>query len=266
MAASLIDTHTHLDSDEFGDDLDEVIATSRANGVARWINVGFSPSRWKSTIVLVNRFEGLRHMLGVHPGNADEWSEQTAERLMALVRSTGPVAIGEIGLDLYWRQDNLAVQREAFEQQLALAESLKLPAVIHMRSADEEVLAVLENVARLPHLHFHSFDGNEGLRAWALERQSTIGVGGLMTRKGSESLRSWIATMPKDRVVLETDSPWLKPQGIRGRSNQPANLARIADTLADLWGLSRSEADTITTENACRIFGLDPRGTNECKS
>ena len=260
MATSLIDTHTHLDAEEFGDDLDDVIAASRANGITRWINVGFSTTRWESTVALAARFDGLSYMLGVHPGHADEWSDETARQLNARVRSTGPVAIGEIGLDLYWRQDNLPSQITALEQQLDLATSMQLPTVLHMREADEELLRILNGRTTLPHLHFHSFDGNDRLRRWVLERQSTIGVGGLMSRKGSEALRSWIADFPRERVVLETDSPYLKPQGIRGTRNQPAHLTRVADILAELWGATRADVDTITTANACRIFNMDYEG------
>lgn len=266
MDVELIDTHTHLDDDAFSDDLEDVIALSRSSGVSSWINVGYSPDRWNSTLSLVNRVDGMRHMLGIHPGNADEWNEENAGRLAELVQDTRPVAIGEIGLDLYWRKDNLSTQEDALKRQLELAVAHGLPAVIHMRAADDALLDVLSASVELPHLHFHSFDGNDRLRHWIMDRRCTIGVGGLMTRKGSASLRSWIADVPKDRVVLETDSPYLKPQGVRGTRNQPAFMPRVAEVLAALWGVSPEEVGRITTGNACRIFSLKEKGHTACES
>lgn len=259
MTAAIIDTHTHLDGEEFFGDLETVIASSRASGVTRWINVGFSPDRWNSTLALVESIDGMSHMLGMHPGNADDWNPDNARALSELVRTTHPVAIGEIGLDLHWRRDNLELQIAALREQLMLAESADLPAVIHMRRADEELLDFLEAMPSLPHLHFHSFDGGERLCAWAESHRCTIGVGGLMTRIGSDSLRAWIQRLPRERVVLETDSPWLKPHGIRGKRNEPAFLNKVADHLADLWNLRRSDLNRLTTDNACRIFNLDPK-------
>jgi TatD DNase family protein len=259
MVVELIDTHTHLDDDAFSGDIDSVIALSRSSGVNRWINVGYSPDRWNTTLALVKRIDGMSHMLGMHPGNADEWNEETAGRLAELARETGPVAIGEIGLDLHWRKDNLSIQEDALKRQLELAVRFTLPAVIHMRGADQALLEVLSRTEQLPHLHFHSFDGNEDFRKWIVDRQCTIGVGGLMTRKGSDSLRSWIASVPMDRVALETDSPYLKPQGVRGTRNHPALLPRVSEALATLWGVSPEEVGRVTTDNARRIFKLKPK-------
>jgi len=260
VSGVLIDTHTHLDDSGFADDLDSVIASSRLAGVTQWINVGYSPESWQSTLELASHVEGMGYMLGMHPGHADEWDEKSERLLSELIDANDPVAIGEIGLDLHWRQDNLAIQTEAFTCQLKLAVSATLPAVIHMRASDVELLEILGTVHPLPHLHFHSFDGDVDLRNYVLEHECTIGVGGLMTRKDSESLRTWIADIPRDRVVLETDSPYLKPQGIRGRRNEPAFVTRVAERLSQLWSISRSETSTITTGNARRIFHLKLNG------
>lgn len=252
----LVDTHTHLDDDAFAGDLDEVIEASRRAGVRRWINVGYNETRWTTTRQLAGRVDGMSFMLGLHPGNADEWSKDLHERLKALVREVAPVAIGEIGIDLYWRQDNLDLQRRAFAAQLDLAREAALPAVIHMRSADEALLDVLDSAIALPHLHFHSFDGDGDLRAWVLQNNATIGVSGLITRRGSDALQEWVARIPHDRVVLETDSPYLKPRGIRGKRNEPAFMPKVAKLLSDLWAIDIEDVAKTTTDNANRIFNI----------
>lgn len=252
----LVDTHIHLDLEQFTDDLDDVIAASRQAGITRWINVGFDPERWASTLALVDRIDGLSAMLGVHPGSVDQWSASAFEHLSQLARHRQPVAIGEIGIDLYWRQDNLLTQIEAFRAQLDLAGELGLPAVIHMRDADGAMVDTLESHGSLPHIHFHSFDGGVELRSWALENDATIGVGGLITRNGTDDLRQWVAGLERSRAVLETDAPYLKPRGIRGTRNQPAYMVRTAQLLAELWETDLETVATITTNNANRIFGL----------
>jgi TatD DNase family protein len=255
-----VDTHTHLDDDAFSDDLDSVLAESRARGVTRWINVGYNERRWESTTALVDGTEGMSCMLGLHPGNASEWSDRLFERLRDVVQLAAPVAIGEIGIDLYWRQDTLDIQRVALRAQLELARERKLPAVIHMRNADVELLEVLEIAPALPRLHFHSFDGDAKLRAWIVAHGATIGVGGLITRNGTESLRAWVRSLPRDRVTLETDAPYLKPRGIRGTRNEPAYLVKTAKLLSELWGVDIETVADLTTRNAERIFSL-PEGS-----
>ncbi len=252
----LVDTHSHLDLEQFADDLDEVLDVSRNAGVTRWINVGFDPDRWGSTLALADRVDGLYPMLGIHPGSVEHWSAPTFNQLARLAREQRPVAIGEIGIDLYWRQDNLETQVEAFRAQLDLASELGLPAVIHMRDADSAMLETLDTQASLPHIHFHSFDGGDDLRSWVMDHDATIGVGGLVTRKGSENLRQWVSRLDRTRVVLETDSPYLKPRGIRGTRNQPAFMVRTAKVLAELWATNIDTVATTTTRNAERIFNL----------
>lgn len=253
---NFIDTHTHLDDEAFDSDLDEVIERSRDQGVTRWINVGYNEERWKSTRDLVRRIPDMSAMVGLHPGDADAWTDGTRSSLLRAIQEVEPVAIGEIGIDLYWRQNNLGVQENAFREQLQIAIEHDLPAVIHMRSADGSLLNVLNTMNRLPRIHFHSFDGGEELQAWVLRNDATVGVGGLVTRKGSESLQDWIRHVPRDIVVLETDSPYLKPRGIRGKRNEPAYMPKVAEFLGTLWNADVDSVATTTTANAVRIFSL----------
>jgi len=250
----LIDTHTHLDDPDFADDLDAVIAQSRDAGVSAWINVGYEPSRWSSTIDLATRIPGMRHMLGMHPSSADQWSATTERELRRLLIETGAVAIGEIGLDFLRDHAPRDAQFDAFQAQLDLAEELDLPAVIHMRDAEAALLDVLTSRSTLPPLLLHSYDGGRDLTDHVITNGVRIGVGGLATRQKSEALREQIARVPLEQIVLETDSPYLVPARQKIRRNTPVHVRTIAQFLADL---RETDLDTIartTTQNALTFF------------
>lgn len=252
----LIDTHCHLDDEVYAADLDSVIEDSRARGVTRWINVGFEPDRWQSTVALSNQVRGMSHMLGLHPGYAGQWAPEVRVRLESLVTTSRTVAIGEIGLDFFRRETNARAQRSAFNEQLDLAVEMNQPAVIHMRAAEDEVLDLLKERRTLPQLVFHSFEGTMRLRDFAVEHGSTVGFGGLATRTSAADLRLVLRTIPLDQIVLETDSPYLVPSGARRKRNAPANVAVIATFLARLHGTTIAEVAEKTTRNAERTFSL----------
>jgi TatD DNase family protein len=256
ITETYIDTHTHLDDEQFSDDLDTVLSEATHAGVAAMINIGYSPERWQSTLELAERCPQIHYTLGLHPGHADEWSEQLHDDLIALVEETNPVAIGETGLDYYWTTDNKARQRVSLESQLELAHGHRLPVVIHQRDAAADVAAVLRNAPADLGVVLHSCDGDPQLMDLAEERGWTIGVGGLMTRRQSEQLRSRLLSFPIDQIVLETDSPYLVPTGAKSRRNSPAQIPLIAERLAGLVGRSATEIASVTTCNAERVFGL----------
>lgn len=250
----LIDTHCHLDDPVFADDLDEVLAESLAAGVNAWIQVGFEPARWQSSIALATRIPGMGLMLGVHPSSTDQWTADIAGELRGLVVRHGAVAIGEIGIDLFWPENPpLDVQIAAFAAQLDLARELGLPAVIHMRSAEPEILDVLRQRDPQP-LLFHSFDARAELTDLVLAWDAYVGVGGLATKAKSEELRAQLARVPLDRIVLETDSPYLIPARMRGRRNTPASVRPIAAFLGTLRAMPETTIAVATTQNALRLF------------
>ncbi len=255
----LIDTHCHLDDDVFADDLESVLRDSRSRGITRWVNVGFEPARWRSTIALMRGIPGMFHMLGLHPGHAGEWSPELRTCLRSLLTTSQAVAVGEIGLDFFRGETNASTQRVAFDDQLDLAIELNLPAVVHMRAAENEVLGLLKARKVLPRLVFHSFDGTMPFRDFVVEIEAMVGVGGLATRASATDLRLVIETIPPHQILLETDSPYLVPKGARGRRNVPGNITDIADVLADLLGMTRAAIAGTTTGNAERVFGLAGR-------
>jgi TatD DNase family protein len=252
--ARFVDTHCHLDDESFAGDIADVVAASTAAGVDRMIVVGFAPERWTSTIDLVARFPGVSCMLGVHPGHTDEWSPSVESDLRQLADQARPVAIGEIGLDFYRGETNLVDQRNSFERQLGIALEAGLPAVIHMRSAESEVLDVLRATSPLPRLLFHSFDGSSALTGWILDHEAWVGVGGLATRGKAHQLRQQLARIPLERMVLETDAPYLVPAGFRHRRNTPESIPVIAGHLARIKECPVLEIATATTRNAEHLF------------
>jgi TatD DNase family protein len=256
ITQNYIDTHTHLDDDQFEDDLEQVLTDAANNGVARMINIGYRPERWASTLALARKHPQVRYALGLHPGNADEWSNDLLADLTAVVDREQPVAIGEIGIDYYWTQANKAIQRTSFEGQIELAHSRNLPIIIHQRDAAADVASILRGAPAGLQVIFHSCDGDAELMDMAEERGWLIGVGGLMTRRQSDALRSRLPAFPIEQVLLETDSPYLVPSGVKARRNSPAMIPLIAERLAGLIGRSLEEIATVTTRNAERVFGL----------
>lgn len=251
---SFVDTHCHLDDESFGTDLAGVLDRSRQLGVSRWINVGFNPERWPPSIDLAARFPGMSFMLGVHPGDAGVWNDRVHDSLSRSIADSHPVAVGEIGLDFYRGETNADLQVAAFNAQLDLALEHGIPATIHMRSSEPLVLEVLQSRTATPPLLFHSFDGSGALSDWILANEARVGVGGLATRTKSFPLQRQLKRFPLDRLLLETDSPYLVPNGFKHRRNTPESIPRIAAFLARLLG---TEVETIamqTTRNAERFF------------
>jgi TatD DNase family protein len=251
----LIDTHAHLDDPAFADDLEAVLAASLDAGVRAWVNVGYAPERWETTIALAETVPGMAHMLGMHPQNAAGWNEENAARLEALLVETNARAIGEIGLDYAPHAGAHGPQRTAFADQLRLAERLRLPVVIHMRDAEADLMDQLRTLDPAHPVLLHCFDGSHALLKFALHRGYLLGVGGLATRTKSERLRSLLRDAPLGALVLETDSPYLVPAKLKERRNQPANVALIARFVSELRGQPVGEIARVTTANAERFFG-----------
>ena len=254
--SAIIDTHVHLDDPAFADDVDAVLEASRAVGVFRVINIGYSPASWQTSRMLRDRHRDVEIVLGVHPQLAESYDRRVARDLRDALADMQPLAIGEIGFDFYRDRASLQAQARAFRSQLDLAAEFGLPVVIHQRSAGAELISSLDEWSSQLTLILHSFDGTPELAHWAVDRRCYIGIGGLATKSGSASLRDILRSIPVDRLLLETDSPYLAPPGSGSRRNTPAQLPRIATLLAPLWDLSVEELCRITTANATQAFRI----------
>jgi TatD DNase family protein len=254
-----VDTHVHLDDPQFDGDQNAVIDEALAAGVKTMINISYRPAVWTTTLELAERRPEIRYTLGLHPGHADEGSEAVLNELEQLIVERRPVAIGEIGIDLHWRQENLTTQVLWFERQIELALRHDLPIVVHQRAAAAEVKTVLDTAPMELRALLHSFDGSPALGRLADERGWLLGVGGMMTRRQSENLRDHLKGVEISRFVLETDSPYLVPVGLKSRRNTPAAIPLIASYLAEVTGRPVAEIASGTTSNAESFFRLNTR-------
>ncbi len=256
LTATFVDTHAHLDDPAFDADRDVVIDRAVQAGVALVVNIGYRPRRWTTTRALASASPRVSAVLGLHPQHADEFTPSTCDELEQCIVEAEACAVGEIGLDYFRPGPAPAVQRHAFEQQLLLAERLSLPVVIHQRAAEVDCLAILQGAP--PSLRFvlHSFEGSERLATWGLNHGHYFGVGGLMTRVGPNHLRGILAELPLERLILETDAPYLVPARVKDRRNVPANIPVIARHLAELRGADLETIGSVTTMNAVDALGL----------
>jgi TatD DNase family protein len=260
----LVDTHAHLDDPEFDHDRDQVYVAAAAAGVRRIINVGFRPDRWVSTLAMSRRYPGAQHMLGLHPQHADEWTPEVMKQLVSLLRTTSPVAVGEIGFDYSRDGPPAAQQRAAFNAQAAIALELDLPMVIHQRAAEPDTLAALAGLPSEARVLLHSFEGTSELAKLVNDRRFFVGVGGRATRANAVAVRQTLSTIPIDRIVVETDSPYQVPAGVKQRRNAPANIPLIVERLAPIWNVGPETFAAATTENAERLFGSRLANGHRC--
>jgi TatD DNase family protein len=249
----MIDTHCHLYYPEFENDLDEVIARATAAGVSRVITIAVDRATAESCLKIAARFPGIVFAaIGVHPSEVDKVSEDDLLWIEAMAGDPAVVAIGEIGLDIYRGETNLARQEEIFERMLQLAVHAGLPAVIHHRSAGQRTIEIVKSVG-LMHGVFHCFSEDE-IYAWhVLDQGFNISFTGNITYKNSP-LPHLIKQLPLNRILLETDSPFMSPVPFRGKRCEPAYVRETAMKHAEIFGVSLDEVDRLTTAASLDLF------------
>ena len=251
-----IDTHTHLNHPRLLGRLTDVLRRARSAGVREMIVVGYDVPSSELAVELAEQNSGLWAAVGVHPHDAAGMDDEAGARIRALAKSEKVVAIGETGLDFYRNLSPRAAQEDGFRTHLALAEEVKLPVIVHCRDAQNEVLDVLGSCGPSG-VVWHCFDGTAEQAKRALELGVMLGFGGRLTYRSAETLRRVAAKMPADRILLETDCPYLIPEGVGGRDNEPANLGVIAECLAELRAEDPGQLERAATENARRVFALE---------
>lgn len=255
----LFDTHCHLDFDAFAEDTAAVVERARAAGVGRILVPALDLDNLPAVAALADTFPEVYAAVGVHPNSAAAWQDAWIDRLRAAAAHRKVVAVGEIGLDTYWDKTPVAIQQRAFARQLELAAELGLPVIIHNREASADVLRLLTASppagTERPGV-LHSFSADWSTAEAALAMGFYLGFTGPLTYKKADALRAIAARAPLDRILIETDAPFLSPHPHRGKRNEPAYVRLVAEQLAELRGLPFDEIARVTTENAMRLFGL----------
>ncbi len=255
------DSHAHIDGEEFDADRDEVVARARGAGVRAILNVGTGDphgGNFERAVAVAEKYEGVYAAVGVHPHDAKLYDETAERLLLEFVRSRRVVALGEIGLDYHYDNSPREVQREVFVRQLRLARAERLPVIIHSRDADAETLEILraEYAGAVRGGVMHCFGGGPALAEGALGLGFHISFAGNVTFKKADALREVARTVPAERLLIETDCPYLAPVPHRGRRNEPAHVVETARFLAGLRGVSPEEFGRATSENFSRLFGV----------
>lgn len=254
----LIDTHAHLDDEKFAHDRAAVIERARESGVVKIITMGDSLDSSARSVALAEKFEMVYAAVGIHPEEAQPMTAATDEQIAAWAAQEKVVAIGEIGLDYYWEKDEerRALQRAIFVRQLDLARQLKLPVCIHDREAHGDMMKILKTEGRGLRGVLHCYSGSWEMATELLKGDWYFGVDGPLTYKNAAKLPEIVQRLPAERILIETDSPYLSPMPFRGKRNEPAHVLYIAKKAAELRGESLEAFARATRENTRELYGI----------
>jgi TatD DNase family protein len=252
----LVDSHCHLDFPDFQARLPEVIAAAEAAGVGRMVTISTHVARFDTYRALAEAHDNIFFTVGTHPHNAAEEPDVPSGTLVQLSAHPRCVAIGEAGLDYHYDKSPRDVQRRVFRTHIEAARETGLPLVIHARNADEDMIEILSDETRRGRFNavLHCFSSGEKLAQVGVELGLYVSFSGILTFKNSEDIRRIAAAVPRDRLLVETDAPYLAPVPFRGKTNEPAYVAHTARVLAEVVGVTDAEIERMTTENFYRLF------------
>jgi TatD DNase family protein len=253
-----VDVHAHLDGPRFKEDLEAVLERAFAAGLAQIIQVFLSPLAWAEGRAVFAAHPEVYFTLGVHPTEAQNYGPDTESGIREAVKKDSRIrALGEIGLDYYWKDCPPPLQKEVFVKQLRLARSLDLPLVIHCREAEADALNILESEGFVDYpLLWHCFGGDENFARRILDKGWQMSIPGPVTYPANRTLRAAVASAPLDRLCTETDCPYLAPQPVRGKRNEPAHTAWVIAAMAAARSMSVQDLWTICGDNARRFFAI----------
>lgn len=251
----MIDTHAHLDFNDYKKDREDVFNRARKIGVEKIVNIGADLEGSRRSVELAEKYDFIYASVGIHPHEADTLDEDSLAELKKLAASPKVKAIGECGLDFYYDNSPRKIQKAAFKKEIELALELDLPLVVHSREAAAETLEILDAAGDLAeNLIFHCYAYGPQEIEEIIKRDYYVAFGGLITFNSAEAIRQALKKMPLNRILLETDAPYLTPAPHRGQRNEPAYLEHILKKAAAIKGISAEEMGKITTENAERIY------------
>lgn len=253
----IFDTHAHYDDEAFDEDRDALLAELPKNGIARVVNVGASLASCGRTIELMNRYDYIYGAIGVHPSETAELNDEAFEWLRQQCQLEKCVAVGEIGLDYYWDEPDRELQKEWFRRQLNLARELAKPVIIHSRDAAKDTVDLMteehaEEIGGVIHCYSYTKETAEVF----LKMGFYFGIGGVLTFKNAKKLKEAVAYIPLDRIVLETDCPYLAPEPNRGKRNSSLNIPYVVKALAEIKGVEEETVRKAAWENAHKLYRL----------
>ena len=252
---TLFDTHAHYDDEQFDEDRDELLASMPENGIGLIVNAASSVSSSEKALALAEQYPFVYAAVGVHPHDSKEMDDETVLSLEKLLAHPKAVAVGEIGLDYHYDHSPRDVQQKRLREQLELAGRVKLPVIIHEREAVQDTLAILGDYPGVTGV-FHCYSGSWETAKLLLDKGWYLSFAGVITYKNARKSHEVIEKMPRDRVMIETDCPYLAPVPQRGRRNSSLNLKYTAAKLAELLNIHPEEAAALTLENGLRFFGI----------
>ncbi|WP_456272834.1 TatD family hydrolase [Bacillus sp. AK031] len=254
----LFDTHVHLNADQFSEDLEEVIARAQKEGVENMVVVGFDRPTINKAMELVDTYDFLYAAIGWHPVDAIDMTDEDLNWIEELSSHPKVVAIGETGLDYHWDKSPKDIQQEVFRKQIRLAKKVKLPIVIHNREATQDIVDILqEEDAKEVGGIMHCFSGSPETARDCLDMNFLISLGGPVTFKNAKKPKEVAEEVPLDKLLIETDCPYLAPHPYRGKRNEPSYVKLVAEQIADIKGVTFEEVAEKTTRNAKKLFGID---------
>ena len=256
----LVDSHCHLDFPDFTDDLDGIVERAAAAGIGRIVTISTRVRRLAALLAITERFPDVYCSVGTHPHQADEEDGISPDELIGLTGHPKVVALGEAGLDYFYQHGSREAQERGFRAHIAAARATALPLVIHTREADEDCGRILEDEMAKGSFRavLHCYTGGRDLAMRAISLGLSISFTEILTFKNSQALRDLAAELPADRIMVETDSPFLAPGKFRGKRNEPSYVVEVARVLADTRGVSLEEIARQTTQNFFRLFSKVP--------
>ena len=253
----IFDSHAHYDDEAFDTDRQELLSSMEGAGIGKIVNVGASVEGVKATVKLTEQYPFLYGAVGIHPDHVGELDEDKMNWLLHLTGKKKIVAVGEIGLDYHWDVEPREVQKEWFVRQLSLAKEAKLPVIIHSRDAAKDTFDIIrEHHAGTTGGVIHCYSGSREMARDYLDLGYYIGIGGVVTFKNARVMKEVASYVPLERILVETDCPYLAPAPNRGKRNSSLNLPYIIEAIASLKGLSPEEVEQKTYENAMRMYGI----------
>jgi len=251
----IIDTHAHVDFDEYSNKFEQMLDDAKKNHVEKIIIPAVEPTTFDRILKLAQKYENIYCAMGVHPSEAKTYSDEVEQTIIENCKHEKVIAIGECGLDYYWDKSFNDLQKEVFKRQIKLANDLEKTLIVHDREAHLDSITILkENVSKNTPVVMHCFSGSYEFGMECIKEGYFLAFGGVSTFKNAKKVHEVIEKMPAEYMLLETDSPYLTPEPFRGQENQPAYLKYVTEKIAQLRGITPDDVEEITTQNAKRAF------------